>query len=114
MGTINCPYCGAEIREQDSGNKVWRCSHCSHSLLVEAQPLIQPIQSTTDNTALITLGSSFIWRQQRYTTQGFLRFAHAEGMRTEWLIKHEHGDDYSLIADDENLFFITITNRTLK
>ena len=106
MDTNNCPYCGAEIQEQDASNKLWQCTHCSHTLLLESRPMIQPIQSTTDNTALITLGSSFSWRGQRYTTQSFLCFSHDEGIRTEWLVRGANGEDYYLIADDENLFLL--------
>ena len=106
MDTSNCPYCGAEIQEQDASNKLWQCTHCSHTLLLESHPTIQPIQSTTDNTALITLGSSFSWREQTYTTQGFQRFSHDEGIRTEWLVRGANGEDYYLIADDENLFLL--------
>jgi len=106
MNATNCPYCGAEIQEQEVGNKIWYCRHCSHSLLLEAQPFIQPIQSTTDSSALLSLGSSFICRQQRYTTYGFLNFAHNEGIRTEWLVKDGSDDDYYLVADDENFFLL--------
>ena len=106
MTAINCPHCGAEIRQQEPSNKVWLCQHCSHSLLLEQSPVIQAIQSTSDDTALITLGSSFKWREQRYTTHGFLRFVHDEGERTEWLVKNEGGVDYFLSADDENFYLL--------
>ena len=106
MDAINCPYCGAAVQEREAGNKVWQCSHCSHSLLLESRPAIQAIQSTTDSSALITLGSSFKWREQRYTTYGFLSFSHSEGVRTEWLLKDDEGEDYYLIADDENFFLL--------
>ena len=106
MTAINCPYCGAEIKEQEPSKKIWFCQHCSHSLLLEQSPVIKAIQSTSDDTALITLGSSFKWREQRYTTHGFLRFVHDEGERTEWLVKNEGGVDYFLSADDENFYLL--------
>ena len=106
MTSINCPYCGAEIKESEPSNKIWFCGHCSHSLLLEQSPVIKAIQSTSDDTALITLGSSFKWREQRYTTHGFLRFAHEEGERTEWLVKDESDGDYFLSAGDEDFYLL--------
>ena len=106
MTAINCPYCGAEIKKSEPSNKIWFCGHCSHSLLLEKNPVIKAIQSTSDNTALITLGSSFKWREQRYTTHGFLRFVHEEGERTEWLVKDENDVDYFLSAGDEDFYLL--------
>ena len=106
MDIINCPYCGSAIQEQEAGNKIWNCNHCSHALLLQTQPLPQPIQTSTDTTALITLGTSFVWRQQQFTTHDFLSFNHDEGVRTEWLVKDEGGDDYYLVADEENFFLL--------
>ena len=106
MTAINCPYCGVEIKQQEPSNKIWFCQHCSHSLLLEQSPVIKAIQSTSDDTALITLGSSFQWREQRYATHGFLRFSHEEGERTEWLVKEDSGVDYFLSAGDEDFYLL--------
>jgi len=110
IDAINCPYCGAQIQEEEASDNIWQCHHCSHAFLVETQTAIQPIQSTTNNTTLIKLGSSFIWRAQRFTTHGFLSFSHSEGVRREWLITCEKGDHYYLLADDESFFLLQSHN----
>ncbi len=104
---INCPHCGAEIKNFKSTlmSPLINCDYCLSSFMLESDVCKQSL--------LIQLKKMFTINSQPFIALKLTQHHHDEGVRMDYLVKDKKGHNSLLITEDENIALVQITRVTL-
>ncbi len=94
MENLNCPKCGSPIN-YELNNRLVQCQFCHSSLMLETLLNHHPLQ--------IPLNKKLLINRQSYQIQNIIQYSHCQGIRSEYLLVNQLGEEFHLSKDDEDV-----------
>ena len=93
---VECPQCGATIENPEQ--TLITCGFCSSSFMLEPE--------TKKEHSLIQLKKPFYIKTEAFIALKFTQNPHDEGVRLDYLLKDNHGNETILLIEDEDIALI--------